>query len=77
MYRDEDGIHLFHSIVTVRWPVQISWNQFLLTIGHTCPRHRAILKRKLGPFGRLLPNREWRDGGWRDVDLHSRLRGDL
>ncbi len=72
---DEKRLFLFHSCVVIQLPVLIDWSQVKLTLGITCPRHRRLLKARLGWFGRALPDWEWQIvdgeerlvsvGGWR------------
>lgn len=65
---DEHTLYLLHSCLAVRWPVVIDWQQTRIALGIACPRHRAILKARLGWFGRWLPDREWTvDDNGRDV----------
>lgn len=49
----------FHSCIGITWPIVVDLSQIRLTLGITCPRHRYLLKQRLGWFGRWLPDREW------------------
>jgi hypothetical protein len=57
--RDEQTLYLLHSSLQLRVPVRFDRGQFLLWIGVTCPRHRRLLKARLGWFGRFVPYRVW------------------
>lgn len=64
---------LGHSSVGLRVPIIVDIRQAKLALGITCPRHRAIWKRKLGWFGRWIPDLEWqkRSGEWRLVNVRQ------
>lgn len=78
MYWDseERTLHLLHSCIELRVPFAIDWAQVRLTLGITCPRHRRILKNKLGPFGRLLPYREWNEAETGFVSIWKKADAD-
>lgn len=56
---EEREFWFLHSTVGIRSPIVIDVDQIRLTLGITCPRHRRLLKNKLGWFGRWLPDKEW------------------
>lgn len=56
---DEQAWMIGHSSIALRSPIRVDVAQAKLALGITCPRHRAIWKKKLGPLGRLLPDLEW------------------
>lgn len=60
--RDEHRLYFAHSAMFIQSPIWLDVQQAKLALGITCPRHRAIWKRKLGWFGRWIPDLEWRDG---------------
>ncbi len=74
-YDDYEGAWMLgHSSIELRWPIRIDVRQMKLALGITCPRHRAIWKRKLGPLGRCLPDLEWQyddDGVERLVNVRN------
>lgn len=77
--REAHRLYFAHSAMYVQPPIWLDWRQAKLALGITCPRHRAIWKRKLGPFGRWIPDLEWdyRDGGARLVNVwHRQAAGD-
>jgi hypothetical protein len=74
--RDERTLWLLHSSLGIRSPVTFSLQQFRLALGMTCPRHRRLLKDKLGPFGRLVPFREWNDEQSALVSIWSEAEAD-
>jgi hypothetical protein len=61
-----------HSSIALRLPITVDVRQAKLALGITCPRHRAIWKRNLGPFGRVLPDLEWDESGSRLVNVRRR-----
>jgi hypothetical protein len=56
---DEKVLYLLHSSLQLRLPILFDRHQLSIAIGVACPRHRRLLKARLGPLGRLIPDRRW------------------
>lgn len=80
MYWDREGriLSLFHSCVDVHLhsPVRIDIAQLKLSLGITCPRHRRLLKARLGAAGRLIRFVEWNDAETGFVRFWSEAEAD-
>jgi hypothetical protein len=57
--RDEQTLYLLHSSVRLRVPVQFDVHQFRIAIGSACPRHRTILRNRLGNLDCRLSRGRW------------------
>jgi len=74
---DYDGVRTWrigHSTIGLRSPITVDTQQLLIATGIRCPRHRAIWKRRLGWFGRWIPDLEWDDRGERLRNVWRRKR---
>ena len=65
---DREPRWVLWGVLGIQSPVLWDWGQARLRLGITSPRHRYLLKQRLGWFGRWLPDKEWQE-----VNGHPRL----